>query len=100
MPIDASRKRNAQRPGDPGAGYQGTVGRTLRESTPWWPPHVAAPRGAPDIVLILLDDLGFSDFGCFGAEIRTPHITPSPHTGCASRSTRRCRCARLLVLHC
>ena len=25
-------------------------------------------------MLILLDDLGFSDFGCFGAEIRTPHI--------------------------
>ena len=74
MPIDASRKRNAQRPGDPGAGYQGTVGRTLGESTPWWPPQVAAPRGAPDVVLILLDDLGYSDFGCFGAEICTPHI--------------------------
>ena len=31
------------RPGDPGAGYQGTIGRTLRESTPWWPPQVEAP---------------------------------------------------------
>ena len=74
MPIDPSRERNAVCPGDPGAGYRGTIGRTLAESTPWWPPQATAPRGAPDIVLILLDDLGYSDFGCFGAEIRTPHI--------------------------
>jgi arylsulfatase len=60
--------------GDPGEGYQGTIGRTLRESTPWWPPSVEAPAGAPNVVVVLLDDLGFSDFGCFGAEIRTPHI--------------------------
>ena len=63
-----------RRPGDPGAGYRGTVGRTLRDSTPWWPPPIAAPQRAPDVVLILLDDLGYSDFGCFGAEIGTPNI--------------------------
>jgi arylsulfatase len=59
---------------DPAHGYQGTVGRTLAESTPSWPPRAGAPANAPDIVVILLDDLGFSDFGCFGAEIRTPSI--------------------------
>jgi arylsulfatase A-like enzyme len=60
--------------GDPGAAFQGTIGRTLRESVPWWPPVQRAPAGAPNVVVILLDDLGFSDFGCYGAEIRTPHI--------------------------
>jgi arylsulfatase A-like enzyme len=60
--------------GDPAAGYRGTIGRTLRESTPWWPEPLKAPANAPDIVVILLDDLGFSDLGCYGAEIRTPHI--------------------------
>ena len=60
--------------GDPAAGYQGTIGRTLAESSPWWPAAQRAPDRAPNVVVILLDDLGFSDFGCYGAEIRTPHI--------------------------
>ncbi len=33
---------------------------------------VAAPR--PNILLILADDMGFSDIGCFGSEIHTPNI--------------------------
>jgi arylsulfatase len=56
------------------SGFPGRIGRTLAESTPWWPPQRCAPAGAPNVVVILLDDLGFSDFGCYGAEIRTPHI--------------------------
>ena len=60
--------------GDEAGDFAGVVGRTLRDSTPWWPPRREAPANAPDIVVILLDDLGFSDFGCFGAEIRTPVI--------------------------
>lgn len=59
---------------DPAAGWQGRIGRTLQDSTPWWAPRPGAPAGAPDIVVFLLDDLGFSDFGCFGAEIRTAAI--------------------------
>ncbi|MEP7276480.1 MAG: sulfatase-like hydrolase/transferase, partial [Betaproteobacteria bacterium] len=59
---------------DPGRGWQGQIGRTLRDSTPFWPPPGKPPPGAPDVVVILLDDLGFSDFGCYGAEIRTAAI--------------------------
>ncbi|EHP42168.1 arylsulfatase [Cupriavidus basilensis OR16] len=55
-------------------GYRGTIGKTLQESQPWWPAQRAALPGTPNIVVVLLDDLGFSDFGCFGSEIRTPHI--------------------------
>lgn len=35
-------------------------------------PAVAAPR--PNIVVILGDDMGFSDLGCYGSEIATPHL--------------------------
>ena len=34
----------------------------------------APPAGAPNVVFIVLDDVGFSDLGCFGSEIETPHI--------------------------
>src|SRR5207253_2954942 len=35
--------------------------------------HAAAPR-QPNILLILADDIGYSDYGCYGGEIRTPNI--------------------------
>ena len=60
--------------GSPGAGHRAVIGRTLKTSKPWWRARRQAPAGAPNVVVVLLDDLGFSDFGCFGGEIRTPNI--------------------------
>ncbi len=54
--------------------FQGKINRTRDESQPWWPPLTRAPKGAPNIVVILMDDMGYSDVGCFGGEIDTPHI--------------------------
>lgn len=62
------------RSGDPGAGFKGRIGKTLADSEPWWPPVRNAPAGAPNVVVIFLDDLGFSDIGAFGAEFDTPNI--------------------------
>ena len=39
-----------------------------------WPVPAAPPEGAPNIVFVLVDDVGFSDIGCFGSEINTPHL--------------------------
>lgn len=52
--------------------YQGVVGRTLAESKEWWPDPVKAPAGAPNVVWILLDDVGFGAAGTFGGLIQTP----------------------------
>ena len=41
---------------------------------PHWPTPPQRPQGAPNILVILFDDVGFSDFGCYGSPIRTPHI--------------------------
>jgi arylsulfatase A-like enzyme len=52
--------------------YQGVVGRTLAESKEWWPDPVKAPAGAPNVIWILLDDVGFGAAGTFGGLIQTP----------------------------
>lgn len=54
--------------------FAGVVGRTVAESQPHWPPRPGVPGSAPDVVIVVLDDVGWSDFGCFGSPIRTPHF--------------------------
>jgi arylsulfatase A-like enzyme len=56
------------------AGFEGTVGRTFAGSTGWWPERKVPPAGAPNVVVMLADDLGFADLGCFGSEIATPNL--------------------------
>lgn len=44
-------------------------------TTPAWGADPTAPRVAPPNVLIILaDDMGFADAGCYGGEIQTPHL--------------------------
>jgi len=54
--------------------FEGIIGRTLADSTPWWPTSPHAGPGAPNVVVILIDDLGFAHFNCFGSEMVTPRI--------------------------
>ncbi len=44
------------------------------KAPPHWPAGPRPPAGAPNIVVILFDDVGFSDFGCYGSPIQTPNI--------------------------
>ncbi|WP_143308053.1 sulfatase-like hydrolase/transferase, partial [Candidatus Entotheonella palauensis] len=62
---------------DRGAGrepFRGRVGITAAESEPWWPERASAPDGAPNVVVMVLDDTGFSHLGCYGSDIETPAI--------------------------
>jgi len=54
--------------------FGGSIGRTWRESTPWWPPEPKAPPGAPNVVMVVLDDVGYAQLGCFGSDIDTPAL--------------------------
>ena len=52
--------------------FGGVVGPSWRESTPWWPPDPEPPAGAPNVVLVVLDDVGYAQLGCYGSDIETP----------------------------
>jgi arylsulfatase A-like enzyme len=53
--------------------FPGNVGRTYLDSDPpQFPQPVQAPKGAPNVVLILLDDAGFGQFSTFGGGVPSP----------------------------
>ncbi|HRH51274.1 MAG TPA: arylsulfatase [Panacibacter sp.] len=52
--------------------YRGVVGKTLAESKEYWIPPVTAPKAAPNVIWILLDDVGFGASSPFGGLIKTP----------------------------
>ena len=54
--------------------FEGTIGRTLADSEPHFaePPHPG--EDAPNVVIVLLDDTGFAQFGCYGSDIDTPNV--------------------------
>ena len=54
--------------------FGGRIGRDWRDSEPWWPPDPSPPDGAPNVVLVVLDDVGFAQLGCYGSDIATPTI--------------------------
>jgi arylsulfatase len=56
----------------PDASFQGTIGRTVKDSKPDFPKGTEAPPGAPNVLLILTDDVGFGASSTFGGPIQTP----------------------------
>ena len=63
--------------------FGGRIGRDWRDSEPWWPPVPKPPEGAPNVVLIVLDDVGFAQLGCYGSDMDTPVLD-----GLADRGVR------------
>jgi len=54
--------------------FGGKIARSYEDSVEWWADPVVPPQGAPNIIIFLLDDVGFAQIGSFGGLIDTPNI--------------------------
>src|SRR5438034_746437 len=52
--------------------FGGVIKESVKDSTPYWPPRVVAPKGAPNILLVMTDDQGYGISSTFGGVIPTP----------------------------
>jgi hypothetical protein len=64
--------------------YQGKIGKTVAETQQSWPEKKKAPKGAPNVVWILLDDIGFGAVSTFGGLINTPTLDSLANNGLRS----------------
>ena len=61
--------------------FQGKIGKTLADSKEFWPQNPKAPEGSPNVVWILIDDVGFGASSSFGGLINTPYIDTLANQG-------------------
>jgi arylsulfatase A-like enzyme len=54
--------------------FKGEIGKTYKDSRPDIIPITKAPAGAPNVLLILIDDCGFGQWGTFGGLVPTPNL--------------------------
>jgi arylsulfatase len=59
---------------EPGAEFPGVIGKTIDQSSPAWPVPKRAPEGAPNVLVFLLDDVGFGQLSPFGGLCETPTL--------------------------
>jgi arylsulfatase len=57
-----------------GGRFNGRIERTAGQSEPAWPQPPKARPGSPNVIVFLLDDVGFAQLGCYGSDIRTPNM--------------------------
>jgi hypothetical protein len=55
-----------------GEPFSGVIGRTADESSPAWPTPPRAPQGAPNVVMFVLDDVGFGQLSSSGGLVEPP----------------------------
>jgi phosphoglycerol transferase MdoB-like AlkP superfamily enzyme len=58
----------------PDPDFKGKIGETLKDSTPSYPPPLKPPPGAPNVLVIMLDDVGFGHTSTYGGPVPTPTL--------------------------
>ena len=61
--------------------FTGRIGITDKDSRPTWRLPPRPPDGTPNVVYIVVDDVGFAQLGCYGSDIETPHIDELAQNG-------------------
>jgi arylsulfatase A-like enzyme len=69
---DATTTLDGKQLPPPDPSFGGVIKDGALQSTPWWPPRVVPPKGAPNVLLIITDDAGFGIPSTFGGVIPTP----------------------------
>ncbi|MBX9628638.1 MAG: arylsulfatase, partial [Gemmataceae bacterium] len=59
---------------NPSPAFGGTINLNAVDSQPYWPPRVVPPKGVPNVLLIMTDDVGFGAPSTFGGVIPTPNL--------------------------
>ena len=82
--------------------YRGTIALDVRDSTPDWAPYLppTAPAGAPNVLFLAWDDLGYATMDVFGGPVATPNMRRIAEMGVRSQTFTPPRCARRPGLHC
>jgi hypothetical protein len=66
-----------------GKTFTGKIALDIRDSEPDWAPYLAptARQGAPNVLVIVWDDVGYGTMDCFGGPVQTPTMTRIANTG-------------------
>ena len=80
-------------------GFGGIIAESYNDSREWWPEEERPNADAPNVIIFLLDDVGFAQVGSFGALIDTPNIDRLAANLTSSRPTlETCRTVRKLIM--
>jgi arylsulfatase len=74
LPADAQKTKKVE-------GFGGVIAESYADSKEWWAPETRPPEGAPNVIIFLLDDVGFAQVGSFGGLIATPNIDSLAENG-------------------
>jgi len=72
--IDGVKKKRIE-------GFGGIIAESYEDSEEWWPAYQEPKPDAPNIIIFLLDDVGFAQVGSFGGLIETPNIDALANNG-------------------